>query len=183
MTNDLVLFTEGLTPQETRTRASLLMVRLVERPDAAEQLATLAGDTNSLATVVGAIDRLVGLLKILRRDAEAMLVEAMDKKKTGTPVDRQELEVAGLLVERVQHGGVWQQIDYRAALRDVVRAYLAENGGEVGLSLAEAFEECFSFGGLKSNAKEGTGLAKWGLKREDYGVQTERTFGAKVQGF
>ena len=166
---------------EAMSRISLALVALVESGDSSSFLAPLEGDLEKSANLTAAIDRLIRLLQVLRKDAEKLVVDALPKNKAGHAQEITELE--GLLVRRVPHGGGLTGVDYKGALRDLVRAWLAANDGELSLELVETIESCFSFSGLKSNAKEKTGLVAWGLNRKNYGTEVPRTYGVKLEGW
>lgn len=117
---------------------------------------------------------------------ESMLLDEMPERvnRNGRTV-KDRLEIPGVgVVEPNDKGGRWTDIDYQAALVAVLKA-LGIRGlvdGEVlePSDLADAIAGMFSFSGLRSDKRKGTGLASVGLDREMFGVYREGTPGVRI---
>ena len=168
----------ALPPAAIQRAVSLAEVRAAMM--AAHDRLMACDDVAELAHGADALRALAGDMTTMRRDAEHKaggLMLADGKRKR--------LEVEGLgMVERTSDGGTWVDVDYGRAVNDVVSGILRAHEGEVPpvYEFVAELLACFSFAGLKSNGKEGTGLARFGLERESYARQTDRVPTVKVIG-
>lgn len=124
-----------------------------------DMIGDYADDPAALATALVGMDELKKQHGVVRDAIEHALVAAMPAKTA---------EIAGVGVLSVKTDVSrtgWQHQDLLWALVSEIR----ERGeGDTPTELVEALAACISFSSWKSNPTEGTGLAKWGIDRDEY---------------
>ena len=137
--------------------------------DASDRLPTLAGDTEALAFGIVNLDSLIGQLKTLRDEAAILAFESLPRTEAREGARRQKVAIDGLgVVEPVHATSSWKNWDKRRMLLAAVGR--AVDAGTVNHpnDVVDVVLEVASVGGGKSNVKEGTGLAKYGLERGSF---------------
>lgn len=145
-------------------------------------LPSLAGRPDVQASILLAMRDVTRNIGVVTDQLEAMLLAECPTRvnRAGREVpDR--LVIDGVaVVEPIDRGGRWVDIDYPRMIRDVVRQ--AWDAGDIGhpQDVADLVCSVVTFSGIRSDTKKGTGLAAHGRDRADYATYKAGTPGVNV---
>lgn len=151
------------------------------------RLPVLAGDPASQAAIHVRLEEVRRNIGVVTDQVAAMLyAELPERELRGRRTAKTYLELDGVgVVEPIDRGGRWTDVNYEAALVAVFTALEVrgvQSDGEVidATDLAHLIATIVGFSSLKSNAKAGTGLAGLGLTREQFGTWRDGVPGIRI---
>lgn len=154
-----------------------------------------AGDVTALAEGISSVDRALDRIHFLRTEAGRRaynLLPDEQYKYRGEQRTRKGMwnHEGRLLMEPRMSGGGWRGFDYPAVLKRVAHRAWGLNSrvvnaeGEIVGTIEDVVKElcaCVSFSGVKANYEKNTGLAKWGIERQDIGEYEDPRRDVRVQ--
>lgn len=149
-----------------------------------DRLPDLVGNPAPQVFIHQQLSGLVTRIKVLLDEVEKLMLDELPMRelRSGRLV-HERLVVEGLgIIDPIDRGGRWVEVNWPALLRAVVRAAWESGDVEKPEDVAAALAECISFNGMKSDSRKNppTGLAKYGLDRSQFARYIEGVPGVRI---